>query len=339
MKTKKILLEDFELGRIVREVFPDIKRVQKRVKGRPTWHYNLVEIPISRDLDAGSSPVVCDKIEWLDLPNKITQFNWQLTSISDEFYKWIKLDTQALCDGVHVLSEVKIFKSWNFTVHVHNKEINKEDLGIYDLMASWRLISRLFNLLNMSTLCKGYLVPLKKTTKDLRGEITGRTEEWRSRESGTVEFNHHSINCRIIQPSDFKSSTRIYCDNCAKLKKNSQGFSQEVRKAASRKRESYMTEAELKTKLQEEKNKRRNAERREKYLREKINKEMKTFDLEDHKDFTNMFRMVEAGKLNPEMKLFWEEKEKAMLSKGPKGYRWHPKYDKLKIYHETVHVL
>lgn len=40
-----------------------------------------------------------------------------------------------------------------------------------------------------------------------------------------------------------------------------------------------MTEAELKTKLQEEKNKRRNAERREKYLREKINKEMKNIKI------------------------------------------------------------
>jgi len=48
------------------------------------------------------------------------------------------------------------------------------------------------------------------------------------------------------------------------LKKDSQGFSQEVGKAASRKRESYLTEAVLKAKLQEEKNKGRNVERREK---------------------------------------------------------------------------
>lgn len=66
---------------------------------------------------------------------------------------------------------------------------------------------------------------------------------------------------------------------------------------------------------------------------------MKTFDLEELKDFTNMFRMVETGELNPKVKLFWEEQEKAMLSNGPKGYRWHPKYDKLKIYLDTVHVL
>ena len=45
---ENMLLEDFELGRIVREVFPDVNRVQERVKGRPTWHYNLVEILISR---------------------------------------------------------------------------------------------------------------------------------------------------------------------------------------------------------------------------------------------------------------------------------------------------
>lgn len=66
---------------------------------------------------------------------------------------------------------------------------------------------------------------------------------------------------------------------------------------------------------------------------------MKIFDLEDYKDFINMFRMVEAGKLNFEMKLFWEEKEKVMFLKGFKGYRWYLKYDKFKIYYEIVYVL
>lgn len=58
---ENMLLEDFELGRIVREVYPDVKRVKKCVKGRLTWHYNLVEILISRDLDTGSSAVVLIK--------------------------------------------------------------------------------------------------------------------------------------------------------------------------------------------------------------------------------------------------------------------------------------
>lgn len=55
---ENMLLEDFELERIVREVYPDVKRVKKRVRGRLTWHYNLL---ISRDLDAGSSAVVMIK--------------------------------------------------------------------------------------------------------------------------------------------------------------------------------------------------------------------------------------------------------------------------------------
>ena len=38
-----------------------------------------------------------------------------------------------------------------------------------------------------------------------------------------------------------------------------------------------------------------------------------------------MFQMVEEGALNPDMKLLWEEQEKALLAKSPKGYRWHPK--------------
>ena len=133
---ENMLLEDFELGRIVREVYPDVKRVKKTSEGQvnmalQSCRNSNKSWPRRR---AFSSSV--DRIEWLDLPNEITQFNWQSTSISEGFYEWIKLDTQALCDGVHVLSEVKIFKSWNFTVHVDNKEINKDDLGIYDQMAS-----------------------------------------------------------------------------------------------------------------------------------------------------------------------------------------------------------
>lgn len=85
-----------------------------------------------------------------------------------------------------------------------------------------------------------------------------------------------------------------------------------------------MSEDELRGKLQEEKTTRRIAEQREKYLREKINKEMKTFGLEDHADFAHMFQVVEEGALNPDMKLLWEEQEKAFLAKSPKGYRWHP---------------
>jgi len=45
---------------------------------------------------------------------------------------------------------------------------------------------------------------------------------------------------------------------------------------------------------------------------------MKIFDLEDHKDFTNMFRMVER-ELNPEMKLFSGRARKGYAFKESQG--------------------
>ena len=86
-----------------------MKRVQKRVNGKPTWHYNLAEIPASSELFCASSsgPLSSDKIEWFNLPQEISPIGWQLTSSNDEFHEWIKVDTQDLCNGNRVLHELK----------------------------------------------------------------------------------------------------------------------------------------------------------------------------------------------------------------------------------------
>ena len=61
--------------------------------------------------------------------------------------------SQDLRDGNRVLHEIKIFRDWNFTVHVNNKDISKADLRIPNLRASRRLIHCLFNVLNTSSYC------------------------------------------------------------------------------------------------------------------------------------------------------------------------------------------
>ena len=53
---------------------------------------------------------------------------------------------------------------------------------------------------------------------------------------------------------------------------------------------------------------------------------MKVFDEEDHKDFLNMFQRINKGSVSEDMTVFWEEQEKALQAKSPRGYRWHPKY-------------
>ena len=72
-----------------------------------------------------------------------------------------------------------------------------------------------------------------------------------------------------------------------------------------------MSEEELREKLSQEQNRRKNAERRLNYLRKKVEKEMKTFDGEDHKDFLHIFHSVEKESLREDMKVFWDAQEKA----------------------------
>lgn len=86
-----------------------------------------------------------------------------------------------------------------------------------------------------------------------------------------------------------------------------------------------MDREELFYKLQEEKRLKRNVQRREVYLREKINVEMLDFDEEDNIDFKVMFEKILYEKLNEDQLIFQEEQEKALKGKGGIGYRWYLK--------------
>ena len=160
-----------------------------------------------------SSQATADAIEWGKLPIITSEFGWQLTNATDDFYEWIKLGSQDLCDGNRVLHAVKIFKNnLNFTVHVNNREISKETLGISSLNPCRRLINYLFDVLNKSTLCRGFQVPSKRISKDVCVHTTGKTEEWCIRGDETVVFQHRSTKCMVLLPNHFKRTTS---ENCA----------------------------------------------------------------------------------------------------------------------------
>ena len=174
-------------------------------------------------------------------------------------------------------------------------------------------------------MCKGFSVVAKLTAKDARGNTVGTTEEWRSRDDSTVALYLRSTQCHVLL-QEYARSSRELCESCSKVKRNCSATSVvEGEKPAAKKRVSYMSEEELREKLSQEQNRRKNAERRLDYLRKKVEEEMKTFQGEDHKDFLNTFHSVEKESLNADMKVFWEAQEKSLLQTSSKGYRWHPK--------------
>ena len=72
-----------------------------------------------------------------------------------------------------------------------------------------------------------------------------------------------------------------------------------------------MSDEDLKEKIRREQKRRRNAERRTKYQENRINsEEMKAFEDEDHRDFMYMFKRVEKGSLNDDMKIVYRKKKR-----------------------------
>lgn len=75
----------------------------------------------------------------------------------------------------------------------------------------------------------------------------------------------------------------------------------EAGKVATKKRESFMSEDEETSYKRKERDEELLREQRNTLETDYINSEMKTFDLDDHEDFTRLFHMVEVDALNPDM--------------------------------------
>ena len=112
-----------ELGIILKEAFPRASRVQRRVNGGRVWQYLLSK----------TSRLEEDRVKWEDLPAFTKEFDWLLSSSSDDFFEWIKVQSQDLCEGSRVLTEVKIFKDWTFVVHVNSRKVQRKPLVFSNL--------------------------------------------------------------------------------------------------------------------------------------------------------------------------------------------------------------
>ena len=86
----------------------------------------------------------------------------------------------------------------------------------------------------------------------------------------------------------------------------------------------FLSKDEVEKQLQKERQARLNAEKREKYWREKFEAECVEMDDEDHTDLSAMFD--KAGSNVPEhMASLWEQQKQLLRCKSKKAYRWHPK--------------
>ena len=263
----------------------------------------------------------------VDLRSQIQQISplnngWHLLLDQGEDLSLIRHESWSF-QNQRVITEVKV-RSKNglnsISLHSHGCQTDITDLFKLDYLKNQHSsIELILSIVNSSPLCRGITV-----TEALHTTLPHETGYYSDLTSSTKnsEQRAFSANCSII------SSVGECCSNCKKLHHL-------VQKCKKRKLESngvaspftnkrFLSKDEVEKQLQKERQARLNAEKREKYWREKFEAECLEMDDEDHTDLSAMFD--KAGSNVPEhMASLWEQQQQLLRCKSKKAYRWHPK--------------
>ena len=310
-------------GRVIRKVFPNVTKTKRRTeRGKPATRVYLGLKKNDYPLDCDSCPPDIPSWSSFALNYMYSHPEWLKSNVSANAVEFIRV-VPLVCNDRKVLQEVAIFKDWSFELKVVGKIVSKENIdNIVSELSKKSSLDILLSVLSKVNICKGFPCSNGEILK--RSSVELVTEKWILDKREIVEFRVRSPECSLVYAPTSKCAR---CEKCYGLKRSTRAAAQEqshghVEKEKSRKPETLMSREELIEKLHDQKKKRVNLERREKYRR--IELEMKEFEESDHEDFVS-FNDVVKEELPEGMRIFWEAQADALHNKGPTGHRWHPK--------------
>lgn len=318
---KENCLAHFEICRILKKVFPKIREARIRFQGgRKKVYLNLAPRSSANCSASDALPLTWHSLQAYD-PK--FDFHWGKKAV--DYVEFISVSSGDRLNGNLVVREVRINNALKVEIFIAGRKVALNDIPTQ--LKTQTDLDNILYLVALSDLCRGFPVASDRNSRNKNGEVTGVCEKWTTGGDET-SLRHRSVKCEGLLRISSKSTM---CANCKHVRFSWGKYLTDASRAngenanKKRKREDLMDREELLQKLQEEKRLKRNAQRREAYLREKINVEMLDFDEEDNADFKVMFEKIPREKLNEDQLIFWEEQEKALKAKGATGNRWHPK--------------
>ena len=279
---------------------------------------------------ATSTCSASDVLTWHTLHTYSSKFDFHWGIQKPEYVVLTSISSEDRVNGNPVVREVRLNDALQVEVFIAGRKVPLKSLNLFTSKVNTiKDLNNILYLVALGDLCRGFSVASEKKSRDRSGNVTGECEQWTT--GAEKSLRHRSVKCE--SPLSISSKSAM-CPSCkhvrsswSKYLSNTSSASDSVEKSQTkkRKREDLMDKEELVLKLREEKRLKRNAQRREAYLREKINVEMLEFDEEDNQDFKLMFSKIPREKLQEDQLIFWEEQEKAIKTKGARGHRWHPK--------------
>ena len=312
------------LGRIVNDLWDDKVKLARRGprKDRRTCYLNLrckedvslTELPGETFDEFRGSSLEMERgwSRMSDSPNNVSFLRFESCSFNNQRFS----------------TEVKITKlssseiSYSLISHGCESDIGKfMDISYIERYPLSQRINLILAFVNNAKFCKGTTLEDGETTT--LPHVTGQYVDFSKGKESEVETRVFSDNCNIITVKD-----GTCCANCRNIK--ILGSRAKCRRLArdsihSHTNKRYLSKSEVVQQLAKERQARQNAEKRERYWREKFDSQCLEMAAEDHDDLSQMFSKTDDQNVPTEMACLWEQQKRLLQCKTKNGYRWHPK--------------
>ena len=208
------------------------------------------------------------------------------------------------------------------TIRAHGCERDISDVaGIQSLPIKER-VGIVINYVEKSSFCSGISLLVGESLQVFVPHVNGTFRDLEQGTTAEEESKAYSLKCKVFSPPDSK------CPECRHLLKLHQS---KVKRRQKREgihtkcNKRYLSKEEVVLQLHHERKRRLNAEKREKYWKDKFNDESIEIESGDNDDLTSMFQGLSKENVPEEMACLWDQQQRIINTASKRGYRWHPK--------------
>jgi hypothetical protein len=169
-------------------------------------------------------------------------------------------------------------------------------------------------------LCRGFPVE-KGVIKEFDDHDYGVYSDLSRESVANEEYRGFSTSCKVIAS---KGTCCVSCSSFFHLviwKRSHKDLNSVIHPNTPK---CFLTKDDVVAQLQKERQRRINAEAREKYWRDKFDDEALEVEEQDHDDLSSILLGETVDNVPEDLQCLWKEKLK-MVQRKKNGYRWHPK--------------
>ncbi len=313
------------LGLIVQDAWG--YRVEKARRG-PRNNQKTVYLNLQRKQSSCSSTLADESVDSLmdELSDIFIPKEWKMVQNNPNSICFVRLEKWEF-NKIRASTEVVVTRPANsanavIVIKAHGCEKDLSDIpGIQSLPVKER-VAIAINYVEKSSFCAGISLPLGESLQVYVPHISSTFKELEQGTLAEEESKAYSLRCKVFSLPGSK------CSECRQLEK--------LHKTKLKRREKrvgihvkcnkrYLSKEEVVLQLHQERKRRLNAEKREKYWRDKFHEESIEIESRDHDDLSSIFQGLPKEKVPEEMACFWEQQKRILNTTSKRGYRWHPK--------------